>query len=361
MLAPEDGRKSVTSDSHGTEMSKNVDIDECEKIEKLKKIQDLALRATKTRKISLDMNKGVTRKASHQWTVGMTKIRAKHAFEDGIHGYHKGRLEKDIMAFDKTSQNKHEGLELKLPSIVVKDRCRSSTIGCVDELKPKFEVRKKTSLDSSVRDLKNESICEDELDEKEVRFQDQPIECNTGDGNEHRRTRSMVERGMQPEFELSSEISPANGVYRLCGHASHTRSLSRQVYTGKQHAHTSELIDNERANEVPKQAPISNHYASKVDGFLKANQPGPAPKSLKISQSNLNELAKSRRHNLTTTSKSKSSTCSDVLLNASLYMNPFMRADGKPWYYASKEGRCRYLRAPMTPVLTVEEIFQSPD
>ena len=42
-------------------------------------------------------------------------------------------------------------------------------------------------------------------------------------------------------------------------------------------------------------------------------------------------------------------------------MNPFTRPDGKPWYYTAKEGRCRYLRVPLTPVLTVEEIFQNDD
>ena len=356
MLAPE-GSKSANSNSHGTEMSKKIDTDESEKIEKLRKIQDVALQATKTRKISSDMNKRVTKKVSHQWMAGMTKVRVKHAFENGIHGHHKGRLERDVAAFDKTFQNKHEGSELKLPSIVVKNRSKSITTECIDEVKPRFEVRKKTSLDSSLKDLKNKSICVDDLDEKEMRLYDQTMECDAKEVSEyHLRTPSMIEKDIQLESGLSSETAT---VYRLCGHTSHARSSSRQLYVNKQPAHASELMETERSNEVPKQTPISNNYASKVDGFLKGSQPGPAPKSLKISKSSFNEMMTTRRHHLTTTSKSKSSMCSDLLLNAGLYMNPFTRPDGRPWYYASKEGRCRYLRAPMTPVLTVEEIFQN--
>lgn len=359
MLAPEKPEANTT-EANGADILIKQDDDNVEKVEKLKKIQDAASKATRNRKISLDMNRKPARTASHEWTISLTKLRAKREFENGIFGYDRGGSERANTGFDKRIQNKPEMAGLKLPSIRINNRRRSSTLGCVDDLKFKNERQKKLSFDSGVRDMRSysEMPSGNELDDYSTPL-NRTIDHDTGEATEQQGPPNTV--GNDDLLDVGGENGDAKGVYRLCGHTSHAKNLSPNFYPAKQQANTGESFESERTIEVPKQVPISSHFASKVDDFLKRDQPGPSPNSLKISKTLFDERIKSKRPNIGATSKSKYSSCDSMFLTTSLCMNPFARPDDKPWYYATKEGRCRYLRAPMTPVLTVEEIFQHSD
>ena len=359
MLAPEKQKPSRT-ESTVADTSIKQDDESLEKIEKLKKIQDAASKATRNRKISLDMNRKPVSKASHEWTISLTKLRAKREFENGIFGHDKVGSERSNTGFDRRTHNKPEMAGLKLPSIRINNRRRSSTVGCVDDLKPRNEVRKKLSFDSGVRDLRSysEMLSGNELDDHATSL-NRTIDHDTEEGTEQQGTPYTV--GNDDLLDVGGENGDAKGVYRLCGHTSHRKSLSRNFYPAKQQTNTGESIEDERIIDGPKQVPISSHFASKVDDFLKRDQPGPSPNSLKISKTLFDERIKSKRPNIGARSTTKYSSCDSMFLTTSLCMNPFARPDDKPWYYATKEGRCRYLRAPMTPVLTVEEIFQHSD
>ena len=357
MIAPE-GSTSSTLDTNALEkLPSTTGVDTTEKNEKVRRIQDAASKATRNRKVSLDINRDAARRTSHLWSTGVGKLNAKRAFENGINGHRKGDSERDIMANDKAMERKHE---LKLPAIVLNGRRRSSTVGCVDELKQKVQVKKKSSFDSSQLYIQvdNGVIHEDCIDDMEGRRHELNVESIEIDGNAEQGIQVKVDSN--DKRELSGENESVTGVYRLCGYTSHKRSLSR-LHSDKQQTCTSKSIDNETTSDVPKQFLITNQYSTKVDEFLRGSQPKSAPKSLKISKESFNESTSRRRPHLVATSKSKLPICGDVVLTQNLYLNPFTRPDGKPWYYTSKEGRCRYLRAPMTPVLAVEEIFQNND
>ncbi len=98
---------------------------------------------------------------------------------------------------------------------------------------------------------------------------------------------------------------------------------------------------------------------SKVKSFINNAQPKAPPQSLKLSKDFTEHRDIHRRRG----GKDNPPRLGDMdLINqissSNLCLNPFIKSDGANWHYTDTYGKCRYLRVPLTPVLTVDEIFK---
>lgn len=329
--------------------------------ERIKRIQNAALQNTRIRKWSHEPKRNNISNWKQDCSTIETKIKAINELENGVPCCQKIGWERQCERDGLSISVNHGRQKLKLPSIRRNDRRRSLTLVCTEELKTK----KKLSFDSSIDDLRTRGeSCDEEGREKR---EQELVKLNEGD-RDTTMQREIGDRLVEndnssktiEDIDLDNrEGNGTGGIYRLCGHVSHKRSLSRKLNANQHNSEGSEKSQSEdESAAIRNQVPISE-YLSKVDQFLKARQPEPAPKSLKVSKKSSTAAAGSRRTHFETQNRRTHSFCDGTLLNTSLYMNPFTKPNGQSWYYTAKEGRCRYLRVPLTPVLTVEEIFQS--
>ena len=280
--------RTIVVESNGVEIKKKPEDDPRypEKDEKLKKIQNDALKNLRNRKMSVEIKRKTMKSCTHGWKTTFTKLDAKHAFENGINGNKNKGLEKQGTSLDEGKQRKQSVNGLKLPSIVINDRRRSSTLGCTDDLKDKKQLEKKLSFDSGMKKLriKCEVWDKDETKDKEENGDEERSE--SGEYFKHEFV-CKDKTESDNSSESGNENSHSNGVYRLCGHISHTRSLSRKKFHSAMK--TQNMVDDENGETLQKttdeevingeetQIPISDYYASKVDQFLKRSQPRSSP------------------------------------------------------------------------------------
>lgn len=328
---------------------------DADKVEKFKKIQHSALRNGR-RKNSSVASENPIKKRSIDWIAESgTRFRGK------VSGDRKIRARRDSHTFHQVLSNGVNNTpdhELKLPPILKEDSRKSVSLKCRGELKN--EMKKKLSFEPTMLDNKN--LCNKEGECEPEKLKMPPIALP----KHHLKEKEQIEDGNSLECKSAGdhgkegELGFVNG---LCGHVSHKRSTSRKLHHKNRSSESSDetqaLKEDETIDDEQKQVRISEYYAGKVNDFLKGNQPGPSPKSLKVAKRWLDKTkAAVNKSNFETSRTGKmTSIGNEILLDTNLYMNPFTRPDGTLWYYTAKEGRCRYLRVPMTPALTVEEIF----
>ena len=96
--------------------------------------------------------------------------------------------------------------------------------------------------------------------------------------------------------------------------------------------------------------------AGKIKDFMRQPQPAAAPTSLKLSRTQPGQMG-THRQLRPLLPRIRNSKSDGFEYYSKSQWNNFTRPDGKSLYYTDKAGKCRYIRAPATPVLTVEEIF----
>ena len=333
-----------------------------DKEKKVLEIQKAALR-NPGRKMSQDMR--VDKGSIDIWSTFGSTARAARKFR----GFKKGsndesaQCEKRDRSYSvqttktekKNRKSSYHGP--KLPALVQRERKRrSSTMGCVAELKS--EARSVTELTPEEGETQGDQRLEKEREnnmfEKKIQIVIDQEACNN---------LAVAEEGKNVEGSNLEQTEKSDGVYRLCGRRSCNRNSSSRVFNNTDGqgvtVSTRELdmltITDQTSGDV--NVPTLPQISDKVNDFMKKTQPCQAPQSLRISRQLFDAEISKRRTKTEHLPQIKVKDNQELLFTANFFMNPFTRKDGESWYYGTKEGRCRYLRVPPTPVLTVEEIF----
>lgn len=335
------------------------------KEQKVLEIQKAALR-NPSRKVSQDMR--VDQGAVDIWSTFASTAKAARKFKGFTKGSNDDSAQNEkrdrsssVLTTKTAKKNRKSSYQgPKLPNIVRTERKRrSSTMGCVAELRsgsrgvteftPEGEMQGNHGL---------EKVLENNLVEKKNQIVSDQGACSNN------LKLAVVEEGKDGEDPNLTQLERPDGVYRLCGRKSSTRNNSSRAHK-KTEAEGVEIsirdmdmltVTDQTSGEV--NVPTLPGISNKVNDFMKKTQPAKAPQSLRMSKQLFDAEISKRRTKSEHLPKIKVSGDEQLLFTANFFMDPFTRKDGKSWYYGTKEGRCRYLRVPPTPVLTVEEIFR---
>ena len=333
-----------------------------DKEKKVLEIQKAALR-NPSRKVSQDMR--VDKSSIDIWSTFGSTARAARKFK----GFKKGGNDdseqsekRDCSHSVKTTitekkNRKSSYQEPKLPALVQRERRRrSSTMGCVAELKSVSRcVTELTPEEGATQgDKRLEKERENYMPEKKIQSVIDQEYCNN---------LAVVEEGKNGVESNLEQTEKSDGVYRLCGRRSCIRNSTSRVYNNTDTESVTVITRDLDMITITDQAPgevnvpTLPQISDKVNDFMKKTQPSQAPQSLRISRQLFDAEISKRRTKTEHLPQIKVKDNQELLFTANFFMNPYTRKDGESWYYGTKEGRCRYLRVPPTPVLTVEEIF----